>query len=74
MQCNIDKRGRRVRLVLGIAVLLAGIALCVLVPASGLANWWYILAAVLLLAGAFAVFEARNGWCAVRAMGFRTPV
>ncbi|HII18408.1 MAG TPA: hypothetical protein HA311_03520, partial [Candidatus Poseidoniaceae archaeon] len=31
-------------------------------------------AAGALFGGAFAVFEARAGWCLVRAIGFRTPL
>jgi len=27
-----------------------------------------------VLSGAVALFEARKGWCAVRAMGIRTPM
>jgi len=27
-----------------------------------------------VLGGAFAIFEARAGWCALRAMGIKTPL
>jgi hypothetical protein len=27
-----------------------------------------------MLGGAFMIFEGVNGWCAVRAMGFKTPI
>jgi hypothetical protein len=27
-----------------------------------------------MLGGAFAIFEARAGWCALRAMGIKTPL
>lgn len=62
------------RLRLGIALVLVGAASALLwaVPAgSGLA--WAVTIG-LLAAGAFGVFEARKGWCAVRALGFKTPV
>ena len=26
------------------------------------------------VAGVFGIFEARAGWCVVRAMGFKTPI
>jgi len=35
--------------------------------------WWYLVAAV-TFGGAFAIFEARAGWCVVRAIGFKTPL
>jgi hypothetical protein len=28
----------------------------------------------IIAGGAFAIFEGRTGWCAARAMGFRTPI
>ena len=36
--------------------------------------WWWVPIVVLLLGGGFGVYEGRTGWCAVRAMGFKTPV
>ena len=29
---------------------------------------------ILILAGLFQLFESRKGWCAIRAMGFKTPI
>jgi hypothetical protein len=50
-------------------------AVCALVWAipSGTALAWAV-SIVLLVSSAFAMFEARAGWCAVRAMGFKTRV
>jgi len=75
MKCNIDTRGRVVRLVWGI--LLVALSACafvlaasgVLPPAAG-----FIGGGILFVFGALAVFEAAKGWCIMRAMGFRTPV
>ena len=74
MQCNIDARGKRVRFVNGIAMLAVGIVLLLVwaLPAGSALAW--ILTASALLGGAFLVFEARAGWCALRAMGFKTPI
>ncbi|HRP62745.1 MAG TPA: hypothetical protein PK400_05580 [Phycisphaerales bacterium] len=70
MQCNIDNRGRRVRFAAGVIAIAA--AAFVLIFASG--DWWaWVVAAGLVLGGAFSIFEARKGWCAMRAMGLRTP-
>jgi len=38
-------------------------------------TWWQWGLGVLLIAGGgFQIFEALAGWCAVRAMGFRTRI
>ena len=72
MACNIDAKGRGLRLVLGTLTLAAA----VLVAAAGLwGGWWYwITAAALAGLGSFMVYEGRRGWCVIRAMGFRTPI
>ena len=75
MQCNIDARGRAVRLAWGVLMLLAGLVLGGLAAFGVLAAWWWWLVAAGLAAfGALGIYEARAGWCVVRAMGFRTPV
>lgn len=78
MQCNIDARGKAYRLVLGMAMLVAGaglIALRWLGPLADQARDWPLYAGIgLLVLGAFGVFEGWAGWCAVRAMGFKTRV
>jgi hypothetical protein len=74
LACNIDRRGRAIRwtggwvmITLG-AVLLAAWA----VPGGGACAWTGSV--TLLGAGVFCLFESRAGWCAVRAMGFKTRV
>ena len=74
LQCNIDSRGRAARLIYGVVVVLAGIAAAVFWAIPSGSVWAWVVAVSLLVAGAFAVFEARAGWCVVRAMGFKTPV
>ena len=75
MQCNIDARGKAARLVWGLVLVLLGAAMLVL-RAAGVADgawaWW--VGGVLAACGGFAIFEARQGWCVVRAMGFKTPI
>jgi hypothetical protein len=65
MKPNIDNGGRILRGLAGI--LLIGMAALVFehIP-------W--LAGVILLAGAFCIFEALRGWCVVRACGIRTKM
>jgi hypothetical protein len=72
MQCNIDDHGARLRRTWGIMVILAGLVLTGLALWSGI--WWLWLIVIACLAsGAFAIFEAQNKWCALRAMGVKTP-
>lgn len=77
MQCNIDARGKAFRLMLGIAMAIAGAALIALRQFGPLANQgdWPLFVGIALLAfGAFGIFEGWAGWCAMRAMGFKTRV
>jgi hypothetical protein len=74
LACNIDARGKAVRLIWGLATLAAGLIVLGFraAPGGGWLAWAVSLA--LIAAGAFGIFEARTGWCAVRAMGFKTRV
>jgi hypothetical protein len=72
LACNIDRRGRRIRAINGLILLVVGMLLLIFLwpPA-----WWvWFLAAGLVLGGLFSLFEARAGWCAIRAMGLRTRI
>ena len=73
LRCNIDARGKRFRLLGGVVTLLVGAALLVWAIRTGGVLAWCVTAAC-ALAGSFMVFEARAGWCALRAMGFGTPI
>ena len=75
MQCNIDARGKMVRLIGGLLCLVLAAVLAILAVAGAIHTPWVWLAVAAAGAGgAFQVFEARAGWCALRAMGWRTPV
>jgi uncharacterized membrane protein len=75
MQCNIDAKGKAVRLVSGVVVTLVGVVLLVLGLLDVIEpNWIYAVAAVTIACGAFQIYEGWAGWCVVRAMGFRTPM
>ncbi|MEK9909631.1 MAG: hypothetical protein ACPHDQ_03595 [Candidatus Thalassarchaeaceae archaeon] len=74
LQCNIDARGKAVRLRLGIMGVLSSFGLaatCFLINAPELA---WVVPAGAFAGGAFAIFEGRTGWCVVRALGFKTPI
>lgn len=64
---NIGRAGRVLRLVLGL--LLLGAA-----AAGGWLGWPLVLVLGLAAGGAFAVFEAKAGWCAARACGINTRI
>ena len=73
MQCNIDGNGARVRLVWGLGACAAGVILGGLALWTG--SWWlWLIAAACVGAGAFAIFESRKKWCALRAMGIKTSI
>jgi len=74
MTCNIDARGKRARFISGIAQLMAAFAIAALWAWPG--GKWYAwgLVSLLTAGGAFTVFEARAGWCALRAMGIKTRI
>lgn len=71
MQCNIDARGKAVRLIMGILFALAGILILAL---GGSAIWSLVAGLCCIGGGAFMIFEGAAGWCAVRALGFKTKL
>jgi len=75
MQCNIEAKGMAVRLKMGIKTLVAAAVLGGLILGGILTStyWWYLFGTV-VFSGAFMIFEARAGWCVIRAMGFKTPL
>ena len=75
MQCNIDAKGKAVRLVSGLVTAAVGVTLLVLAGVGVLAGVWpWAVGAAALAGGAFQVYEGWCGWCVVRAMGWRTPI
>jgi hypothetical protein len=73
MQCNIDAKGKAVRLIWGLLMLALAAVLAGLILLKVVAGGWVWLGVVGLVGmGLFAVYEARAGWCAVRAMGIKT--
>ena len=72
MQCNIDAKGKAARLRLGLMAVGATAILGAMILGGVLSSnlWWYPFSAI-AFGGSFAIFEARVGWCIVRAMGFK---
>lgn len=74
MQCNIDQRGRRVRFVYGLVMLAIGGLIIGLWAARNDSIWPWIIGLFAVASGLFGLFEARKGWCVVRAMGIKTKM
>ena len=75
VECNIDAKGKAARFVGGLASIAGAFVLAALLLTETLTldfGWYAVAAAV--FGGAFAIFEARAGWCIVRALGFKTPL
>ncbi|MDP6199762.1 MAG: hypothetical protein QF531_03240 [Candidatus Poseidonia sp.] len=75
LECNIDAQGKVARFLGGAASVVAGLLLAVLLYTDILVFdlGWYAVAGA-LFGGAFAIWEARAGWCIVRAIGIKTPL
>ena len=74
LTCNIDARGKAARLIYGVLMAgIGGLMLWLWAWQSGSFISWFCSICV-MLTGLFAVFEARAGWCVLRAMGIRTPM
>jgi hypothetical protein len=72
LTCNIDARGKRARLIYGLVLTTVGLILLFAFAMPYNSLWPWVITVFCLAGGAFAVFEARAGWCIVRAMGFKT--
>ena len=75
LECNIDSKGRALRLVAGLLAILGGavaylILMLEIMPVPESIGTLGVLS--MFIGGAFAIFEAKAGWCVVRALGFRT--
>ena len=74
MQCNIDAKGKAVRLIAGAAIEGTGWTLAILGYLGILPEWSLYVGGAAALGGFFMIIEGLAGWCALRAMGFRTPL
>ena len=73
MQCNIDAKGKALRLTYGLGLLvIAGLVAGLWGYLADGGTFAWTVSAALAVSGAFMIFEGWAGWCVVRAMGFRT--
>ena len=69
LQCNLDAKEKRLRLISGVITLLIAVVFAVLAATQAVGAWaWYVAGGSAVGAG-FQLFEARAGWCAFKAMG-----
>ena len=74
-ECNIDDRGKAARMKLGIRLIITSTILAALTYFEILPTpLGWLATAASLAGGAFTIWEARMGWCVVRAMGFKTKI
>ena len=69
---NIGAAGKAFRLRIGIATVFGGLVLGLITAIGVLPPIAWVAVAGSLLGGSF--WEARAGWCIVRAMGFKTAL
>jgi uncharacterized BrkB/YihY/UPF0761 family membrane protein len=74
MQCNIDSKGKAVRLIYGFLLIITGVLLAFFWAAPADRVWPWMIVGCIVASGGFAVFEGWSGWCVIRAMGFKTPL
>ena len=75
LECNLDAKGKAARFLGGLAAVVGALILAVLLATDTFTFGfgWYAVGGG-ILGGAFAIFEARAGWCIVRAIGIKTPL
>ncbi len=70
---NIGRKGRIARASSGLLCIALGMAVWAVHWPVSLPYRW-IVCVVMLAAGAFQLFEAKRGWCIMRACGIKTPM
>ena len=75
-ECNIDAKGKFVRLVGGSVSVFAGIVALLLIVVGILPENIFSIGSVIgmFAGGALGIYEGKSGWCIARAMGINTPI
>ena len=75
LTCNIDRRGRRLRIITGAVVGVCGVAVILFSRIEHPHSIGILILGILLsIAGASMIFEGLRGWCVLRAMGMKTRI
>ena len=73
-KCNIDAKGKLFRFTVGMFSVISGIVIISLFNLNIFISEEILLMGIFsIIGGLFAIWEAREGWCIVRAIGIRTP-
>ena len=72
--CNINSKGKALRLAMGCIVAAVGLLLVLVWAYPAGTRWPWIVSLIIIAFGGFQIFEGWAGWCAVRAMGFKTRI
>ena len=73
--CNIDSKGKVVRFITGIIAVFSGLIMALMITQNVLPSEIYWVPVIgSIIGGTFSIWEARAGWCVVRAMGIKTPI
>lgn len=75
-ECNIDAKGKFVRLVGGSMSIIMGVIAVGLLYFDVVPSNWFTISSTfgLFAGGALGIYEGRSGWCVARAIGIRTPI
>ncbi|MDA1263174.1 MAG: hypothetical protein O3B75_09805 [Planctomycetota bacterium] len=75
LTCNIDQRGRNMRIAIGAMIDGAGWILLICKFFGMIAgDWPWFVGTAAVIGGLFMIVEGVLGWCVVRGMGFKTPI
>ncbi len=75
VSCNINRQGRTLRIVAGAMLEGPGFVLLVLRFTGVLTgDWPWFVGAAAVVGGSFMIIEGALGWCAIRALGIKTPI
>jgi len=68
-ECNIERKGRWIRGMMGLVFLGTALALIFLTPPTGVRR---LIVVILAFGGIFTIYEGVRGWCVLRALGMKT--
>lgn len=71
--CNINPKGQALRFLLGFALFFLA-TICFVIDFPGRTVPWRIFQVGMILLSVFLMLEGILGWCALRALGFKTRI
>ena len=75
LECNLEARGKFVRLVLGAFAIIGSLPIVMLTVFGAIdVRIGWSLIGIAWTGGALGIFEGWSGFCIARGLGFRTPI